>query len=133
MEAARARAPRNIRAGAWRLASRFWVAGLLLVAATIATVAVLWLWGGALIEPGKEPYLLRDLLADAADIALKLGAVVAGLLGIYRYWYQRHEPLVFLVLCRLLPLPLLDNLYKVSKRFRYRSRIVVSHRKTSSG
>lgn len=113
--------PKVIReraAVAWRLSSRWWlVCGVLALALTV-TFASLWLWGDVEVRGDtREPYLLRDLLKDGADIALKLGAVVAGMLAIYRYWYHRYEPLVYFVSCGLIPRTLLEDLHKSNTQF----------------
>ncbi len=87
---------------AWRLSSRWWLVTTFLGLGLTATFASLWLWGDVKVPGSSEkPYLVRELLKDGADIALKLGAVIAGMLAIYRYWYHRYEPLVYFVSCGL--------------------------------
>lgn len=103
---------------AWQLSSRWWlVAGALGLALTVTFVS-LWLFGDITVSrETREPYVVRDLLKDGADIALKLGAVMTGMLAIYRYWYHRYEPLVYYVSCGLIPRTLLEDLYDSNAQF----------------
>lgn len=110
---------RERAAVAWRLSSRWWLVVAVLTLGLAVVFLSLWFWGGVEVEGGTPPYLVRDLLKDMADIALKLGAVVAGMVAIYRYWYHRYEPLVYFVSCGLIPRTLLDDLYASNTRFRH--------------
>jgi hypothetical protein len=103
---------------AWRLSSRWWLVGTVLALGLAVTFVSLWVWGDVEVRGrAAEPYLVRDLLKDGADVALKLGAVVAGMLAIYRYWYHRYEPLVYFVSCGLIPRTLLEDLYSRNSQF----------------
>lgn len=115
----RGRDVRERLAVAWRLSSRWWLITVALALGLASTYLALWLWGDLnLADAATEPYRLRDLLKDGADVALKLGAVVAGMLAIYRYWYHRYEPLVYFVSCGLIPRTLLEDLYAANDRFK---------------
>ena len=113
---------------AWQLSSRWWLVTLALALALTVTFVGLWLWGDVEVSAERpEPYLARDLLKDGADIALKLGAVVGGMLAIYRYWYHRYEPLVYYVSCGLIPRTLLEDLYNSNAQFqRFAQRLGLS-------
>ena len=103
---------------AWRLSTRWWV--LILTLLTLLAVAFVALWLGRNVVVGgtpNEPYLLRQFLADGADVALKMGAVIVGILGVYRYWYHRYEPLVYFVACSPCPVPLLEDLRRENPAF----------------
>lgn len=103
---------------AWRLSSRWWLVGAVVSVGLTVTFLTLWIWGDVEVRGrGEGPYLVRDLLKDGSDIALKLGAVVAGMLAIYRYWYHRYEPLVYFVSCGLIPRTLLEDLYSNNPQF----------------
>lgn len=104
---------------AWHLLIgwKFVLAGLTVCLITV--FGSLWLGRDVVVGGTVEaPYLLRHLLADGADIALKLGAVFAGILGIYRYWYLRYEPLVYFVVCSTLPTTILEDLLRDNPTFR---------------
>jgi hypothetical protein len=103
---------------AWRLSTRWWVLFITLLVLLAVTFVALWL-GRNVVVGGtpNDPYLLRQFLADGADVALKLGAVIAGILGVYRYWYHRYEPLVYFVACSPCPVPLLKDLRRENPEF----------------
>jgi hypothetical protein len=110
---------RQRAAVAWHLSSRWWLVTTVLVLALTATFGSLWFWGDIEVAgETTEPYLVRDLLKDSTDIALKLAAVVGGMLAIYRYWYHRYEPLVYYVSCGLIPRTLLEELHTSNAQFR---------------
>jgi hypothetical protein len=46
------------------------------------------------------------------------------MLAVYRYWYHRYEPLVYVVSCGLIPRTLLEDLYRNNPQFqRFASRL----------
>jgi hypothetical protein len=103
---------------AWRLSTRWWVLIISLVVLLAVTFVALWLGRNTVVGgTSEDPYLLREFLVDGADVALKLGAVLAGVLGVYRYWYHRYEPLVYFVACSPCPVPLLENLRRENPAF----------------
>lgn len=102
----------------WQLGSRWWAVALVLLGWGLIWLVPLALFGSTrMSEDPDKAYLLREFLKDAADVALKTGAVVAGALGIYRYWYHRYEPLVYFVTCGLIPKVLLEDLSRESVEF----------------
>jgi hypothetical protein len=109
---------------AWRLSSRWWSVSAVVALGLTLIFASLSVWGNIELRSGvAEPYLVHNLLKDGADIALKLGAVVGGMLAVYRYWYHRYEPLVYFVSCGLIPRTLLEDLYRNNPQFqRFASR-----------
>jgi hypothetical protein len=103
---------------AWHLSTRWWVLLLSFVVLLAATFGALWLGKDIVVGGTKgDPYLLREFLVDGADVALKLGAVGAGILGVYRYWYHRYEPLVYFVACSPCTLTLLEDLRRDNPAF----------------
>jgi hypothetical protein len=103
---------------AWRVGRHWWVLVGVVVLLLGAAFLALWLARDVLVTAkAGEPYLLREFMVDGADVALKIGAVIAGILGIYRYWYHRYEPLLYFVTCSPCPVPLLQDLRQENLAF----------------
>jgi len=96
-------------------------------------ILIFFFAGNTLIQTTKETdYYLRNLVKDAAEVSLAIGALIAGLIGIYKYWYSEYVPLVYFVSCGLINKTIIDKLYnKTDKNF---SNIVnkVLHRKDTT-
>jgi hypothetical protein len=109
---------RYLRLG-WQLSSRWWVLIISLLVLLSTTFLALWAGRDTVIGgTAEDPYLLREFLVDGSDVALKLGAVIAGVLGVYRYWYRRYEPLIYFVACSPCPVLLLTDLLNENGAFR---------------
>jgi hypothetical protein len=100
----------------WRISGEWWAVATVLGVVIGMLLLVLWVWGDARV--GGADYRLRDLVRDGSDAVLKFGAVIVGLIAIYRYWYHRYEPLVYKVSCGIIPRPLVRQIVESSARAR---------------
>lgn len=95
--------------------SRWWFIVSAVALAVVAIYLFLWNWGQ--LEISRD-YKVADLLKDGADISLKIGALVGGILAIYKYLYRRYEPLVYYVTCGLIHFSLIKDLCEFNPNFR---------------
>jgi hypothetical protein len=102
----------------WRIGGYWWAVLATAMATASLMFATLALFGTVDIAHGGRIFLLRDALKDTAEISLKMGAVVGGIIGIYRYWYKRYEPLVYFTTCGPIPMSLLQAIDKANPDFR---------------
>lgn len=100
---------RQVTEALWSFAGHWWTVALACVAVLTALLGGLIFGAHLDVRAGPRTYELGNALKDTADIALKLGAVLAGTLGVYRYWYQKYEPLVYFTSCGVINKRLLHD------------------------
>ncbi len=100
--------------------SRWWLISLATLLFCVFIFAVLWLLGPVQIY---FKYTVKDLLKDGADISLKIGGLIGGILAVYKYLYRRFEPIVYYVACGLIPFSLIQNLFDKNEEFKRISKL----------
>jgi hypothetical protein len=95
---------------------------VLVTVLVLASLGALGVFFGGIPIPryfgSTTDYLLGVLVKDVVELGLKLGALVGGILAVYRYWYNRYEPLVYFVSCGLVDQNMAAALMKGSPKLR---------------
>lgn len=93
--------------------------GIVVIIFELLIIVIFWQYGNLHVANKNDSiYFLRELLIDSTETALKIGAVLAGIIGIYKYWYSRYEPLIYFVACGLIPISLAYDLVARNPSFR---------------